>query len=171
MRHLFPQNTFRCLFPVNTFQRSPADVFAFVTDTLLHYPENTPHAGFHIPFQASRTVQVITGTGSAAFRFHVECIPNADCSTHGNHSGMRIFRLILPFMAVYGKAHIPWFICRHHGTEYNPVSRIGPENRRSGISVNPAAKYFRDSAFLFQTVCEPFGTVIISFFPCILCIC
>lgn len=41
----------------------PADISAFTSDSLFLHPEDSPHAGLHIPFQAAGTIKVISGTG------------------------------------------------------------------------------------------------------------
>lgn len=107
-----------------------AGVSAFASDSLLPYPENSPHTGFHIPFETAGAVEIIAGTGGTVFQFHTERISDTDAALKGDYPGGRIVRLFSPGMAVEGKAHITRFICRHHGAENHPILRISLKQRR-----------------------------------------
>ena len=43
-------------------------------------PEDSPHAGFHIPCKASWTVKVVSGASGSILNLYVELIADADSS-------------------------------------------------------------------------------------------
>ena len=136
-------------------QNLTAHSTSLASDRPFNHPEYSPHPGFYIPAKASGSIQIIPGASGAVFQFHIVSIAYADCALDRNLPGKTVFWLFLPQMAVNGKGYISGLICRHHGSENHPVSRICFPYRSFRFSVYFTAEDFPDPRILFQPVGKP----------------
>ncbi len=57
----------------NNLHQTNAGIFTTVLGGPFHNSENSPQAGFHIPSERARTVQIISRCGRTVFQFHLIC--------------------------------------------------------------------------------------------------
>ena len=117
-------------------------ISASTANALFQYPENTPHTGLYVPFQAARAVEVVTRLCGTVLQFHIVGVSNADGTLERNGVGVWVIRLFFPGMSVDTEACISRLISRHHSPEYDTVPGICFEHRSCRISVYAAVKYF-----------------------------